>query len=242
MNWLPDTRDQLLRATIVSAEIGCLSGVYISIYRTVHYGLDLGIVLLFFLAAVGFGLWKLRYWGRRLAIAYLWLLLFVIGGPVGKLSILDAINAAHPPYPLWKLWWEEVFPIAAPIAFLLEVLTAYRREFDDAPGEQEVPGSMRVPRSWVSWCMAVYVVPTLMVAVIVRGANWNGGCPPAAIWIGLAGLVAVLGCFLFVTTAGQAYNRKARILRAAIYLLGALCLLQGAPSYLWYASGCRANP
>lgn len=242
MNWLPDTHDRLLRATIVSAEIGCLSGVYISIYRTVHYGLDPGIVFPFFFAAVGFGLWKLRKWGRLLAIAYLWLILFAIGGPVGKLSILDAINSTHPPYPLWKLWWEEVFLIAAPIAFLLEVLTAYRREFYDAPGEQEVPGKMRVPRSWVSWCMAVYAIPTLMVAVIILGANRNGGCPPAALWIGLAGLVAVLGCVLFVTSASPAYNRTARILRAAIYLLGALCLLQGAPSYLWYANGCMANP
>jgi hypothetical protein len=225
----------------------------ISIRRAFSGEVIYGLVTLPLWVSVGIGLWRLLPWARALALCILWVLLVGVGGPFGMLSVFEAINGDAPPGPVWQQFLYQVAPVAAPSAFFIEMLCAYRREFrkvgleDDASIASLQP---EPPRSWPLWVLSTMVVPALLLLALNLAIARAGGCisyplwgntPQRSIWV-VWGIVSYgclgMGLIAFIRAAPVEARKIAVLIRALIYATGGLFFLSEIASWAQYTNMC----
>lgn len=246
---LPRTDVRLLRVVVVCMTMGFLwyAGTYLRAAASGHYYVGVfGFVLLLPLAA---GLWVLMSWARYFSLFLLWALVFFAPFNVGPFAVVDGDS---PTLPIWEQLIYLVAPLVIPSVFFIEVLCAYKLEFrwggvSEAPALRTTPAL--VPRSWVLWCISVFAIPVLLVALLNLDIRLMGGClpmPPAAhqgspysrsLWIS-AVLACGAGVLLFLRAAPAKASRLNKVVRTIIYCAGILWFYFNVSNYLMLTSFC----
>ena len=212
-----------------------------------------GFLMIAIWLTIAVGLYRLMQWGRWLALAVLWLLVFFTLSPFGEMSTLAMINGEAPPLPIWHELARYIAPFGIASLFFIEVLYAYRNEFQFSRHAQ-VAGDLAAsqptpPRSWTFWSLAVAAVPTLIVFLSTRDIQLAGGCikfydshdargDPSTFRIIPVLFAIVLGSLIFLRAAPTNASRRHLIVRVIVYATVMLMFYSGIRNYLWYNNLC----
>lgn len=212
-----------------------------------------GLVGLVIWSIIGVGLYRLMQWGRWLALAILWLIVFFTLSPFGEMSTFAMINGEAPPLPILEELAKYIAPLGIGAVFFIEVLHSYRSEFKfsrNEPVAGDLASSLPTPpRSWSLWCLAVITVPALVVFLTIWDLQLAGGCiklSEANSWRGdpktfrmIPVLISsCLGLLMFLRAGPVSASRRQLIVRAVVYAAVMLMFYGGIRNYLWYTSRC----
>jgi hypothetical protein len=249
----PKTEFVFLRWTVAAMVAFCawfaIAGVRLAISGSLIAGLS-GLTIWLTIAV---GLYRLMQWGRWLALAVLWIMVFVILSPFGEMSTLAMINGDAPPLPIWEEIIRRIAPFGITAIFFIEVLYAFKGEFKFSRHTQVagdlVPSRPLPPRSWPLWSLAVIAVPALVVFLSTWDIQLVGGCitlnasndfrgDPSTFRVVPVLFAIVLGSLIFLHAAPTNASRRHLIVRVIIYATVMLMFYGGLRNYLWYNNHC----
>ena len=249
----PKTNFVFLRLTVIAMVALCAWFAIVSVQNSFSGSLAAGMVGLVIWSIIGVGLYRLMQWGRWLALAMLWLMVFFTLSPFGEMSTFAMINGDAPPLPIWEELAKYIAPFGIGTVFFIEVLYAYRGEFKFSRDTQ-VAGDLvsslpNPPRSWTLWSLAVIAVPTLVVFLSTGDLQLAGGCirlrdlhdvrgDPSTFRIIPVLFSIFLGLLIFLRAAPMNASRRHLIVRAIVYATVILMFYSGIRNYLWYTSRC----
>jgi hypothetical protein len=248
MTVLPKTNFVFLRWAVVAMDALCIWFSIVSVQNAISGSLVAGLVGFVNWLTIGVGLYRLMQWGRWLALAVLWLIVFFTLSPFGEMSTFAMINGEAPPLPIWEELAKYIAPYGVGTVFFIEVLYAYRGEFkfsrDGQAAGDRASSPPTPPRSWILWIIAVIAVPTLIVFLSIRDMRLSGGCikwdpGSTSTFRIIPTLIAIiLGSLLFLRAAPANASRRHLIVRVAIYVTINLLFYSGIKNYLWYTNHC----
>jgi hypothetical protein len=249
----PKTDFVFLRLTVTAMVALCAWFAVVSVRNAISDSLVAGLVGLLIWSTMGVGLYRLMQWGRWLALAVLWLMVFFTLSPFGEMSTFAMINGEAPPLPIWEELARYLAPFGIGSVFFIEVLYAYRGEFKfsrDAQVAGDLASSLPAPpRSWTLWSLAVIAVPTLLVFLSTWDLKLAGGCIKLGDLSDIRGdqsicriipvlISIVLGLLIFIQAAPMNASRRHLIVRATVYATVTLMFYGGIRNYLWCTSRC----
>jgi hypothetical protein len=244
---LPRTNVELLRIAVIGMVLGC-AWCNVQYFRS---SIVVGAVSLVLWVPLAVGLWRLLRWARLLALLILYLFVFTSFYNVSSFAVSDS---AAPPLPIWQQLVELVAPVAIPSVFFIEMLHAYKDEFrwlsDSWVKADRSTPQLLPPRSWLMWCLAVFGVPVITVALLNLDIRLLGGCIPFAASVSgeqeravdlwhippLAGVT--VGLLVFLLAAPKDVSNINRMIRALVYAAGMLWFYACVSSYLGRTSLC----
>jgi hypothetical protein len=249
----PKTEFAFLRWTVSAMVVLSVWFALLGVREAISGSLTPGLLGLVIWLTIAVGLYRLMQWGRWLALAILWLMVFFILSPFGEMSTFAMINGEAPPLPIWEELIRYIAPFGISALFFIEVLYAYRGEFKFSRDEQVAgdlaPSRPAPPRSWAFWSLAVIAVPILVVFLSTWDIHLGGGClklydshdvrgDPSTFRIVPVLFAIALGSLIFLRAAPANASRRHLIVRAIVYATVMLMFYGGIRNYLWYTSRC----